>query len=138
MPRVAHLFETLGSAVGHAELDRDRHLEERRVIVDGLRLRYRDGRQLCTCIPFVRDVEVGMAGVQHPLIEERREVQPADLLDGAGEIDRLDVAHGVVGDVARDRLPPQVVAQLRADHVQHARALFVEVPSEMTGSRRRW
>ena len=87
-------------------------------------------RQLVLVVPAILDLELGMPGLEHPLLEEAIGVPAGRLVDGARQIARLDRAAGVLGDVVADRLPEARVAQLGAQHVQHAAALFVQVAIE--------
>ena len=81
-------------------------------------------------IPAIGHREFGVARAIDPLVEETREVAAAGALDRAREIDGLHAALRVGADVLVDRAPPERVAELRPQHVQHATALLIEVAVE--------
>ena len=71
-----------------------------------------------------------MSAAKDPLIEKSAQVSSGRVLDRTNEIDRLDVALRVALDVVPDRSPEPRVAEFAAQHVQHGRALLIEVTVE--------
>ena len=66
-----------------------------------------------------------VAATEYPLIEEQLHRPAGGVLDGLPEIVGLHRLPSVGPAVVLNRLPPQLVAQLVADHVQHQRAFLV-------------
>ena len=71
-----------------------------------------------------------MSGAEDPPVEEPAHVASGRRFDRADEIDRLDVAHRVVGDVGAQRAAHALPAELAAQHVQHRAALLIKVAVE--------
>jgi hypothetical protein len=116
-------------AVDH-QLDRDRQPEQRRRALDGLDLLDPHLAQPGRAIPAGRDLELGVAGPGDPLVEEAVEGAPGGLGDGAREVAGLDRAVAVLDQVVAQARPEAGVAELAPQHVQHPRALLVEVVIE--------
>src|SRR5207302_756238 len=113
----------------HRELDVYGKSEWRRA-VDVLRLLDAQLRLLRVMIPLEPELERRMPAAIHEFIEQPVDVAPCRAFDRALEVRCRDVRAAVLRDVMANRLPPAVVAEHRAHHVQHQRALFVQVTVE--------
>ncbi len=100
---------------------------------EGLRLLDRDGGDLALVLHL--DVELGVAGPVHPLLEEALQAAAAHLFEGAHEVARLHHPALVAGEVGAHAAEEECVAQLAAEHVQHPAPLLVEVPVEEVDGR---
>ena len=94
-------------AVLELEVDVHRQAEHLRHALAGLRLLQRDLCRLCRVVPRVAAGEHGVAGAEHPLVEEPVEVAAGAFLDGALQVLRHDVVAAAADRVAPDRLPEQ-------------------------------
>ena len=128
--RFGHADALVALAAVDLEAHRRRELERRRLGRDRLLLGDAQRPDLPILVPLPAPLQLGMAGPRDPAVEQLVDVPPARLLDGAGEVPRLDRAVGVLAGVEADRRQKRGVAQLVPQHVQDASALLVEVRVE--------
>src|SRR5262249_53771135 len=106
------------------------HAEERRVLVGLLLLLDAEAGELPLVVPAVGHLELGVAGLLDPLLEEPVDAAAGGGLDGAREGAGLDDARAVLLPIVRERLPERRVAEDAAQHVEDEAALVVEVVIE--------
>src|SRR5579885_1220126 len=99
-------------------------------IVDRLLLFEGNRRRAPLRIVRGRNRELRMTSAKDPLVEESAHVAAGGVFDGPDEVYRLDAAFGIVANVSPYRPPKARIAQFAAKHVQHRRALLVEMAIE--------
>src|SRR3990170_2576631 len=105
------------------ELDLHRRGEERGEVLHLLLLLHRERDEPRFLVVLPGDLELGVARLEEPLIEELVQVPARRLLDRLLEVRRLHVPDRVALHVVADRIPPELVPQDEAHHVEHARGL---------------
>ena len=109
------------------QLDLHEGREERGEVLDLLLLFHREGNELCLVVVLPGDVELRVAPLEEPLIEELVEVSAGGLRDCLLEVVRLHIPQRVALDVVANPLPPQLIAEDEPHHVEHTGGLVVRV-----------
>ena len=81
-------------------------------------------------VPLPGALQLRVAGLVDPLVEEAVQVAAGGFLDGAGQIAGFHRAACVALGIEPDGAPEDRVAELLPEHVQHAAALLVEMAVE--------